>query len=371
MFPTTSDAILKKVAQFRPESYSQTRNFTDGSVSRLSPYISRGVISTRFVMEAVLRKTNGRGSGAEKFIQELAWRDYWQQVWVENTDLINNDLRQPQESVEHYAVPAAIVDATTGISAVDNAINDFYNSGYLHNHVRLYIASICCNIGKAHWRFPAMWMYFHLLDGDWGSNALSWQWVAGSNSGKKYYANQANINTFCHTLQTGTFLDKDYTSLGSMDVPAALRQTVIPHLETALPLYEKVQLDKAKPLFIYNYYNLDFQWRKNEDANRVLLLEPSVFDTYPVSQKAVDFTLSLADNIPGVKVFTGSFEELAAVYGGNDIIFKEHPLNNHYRGTEDAREWMFSVKGDYPSFSSFWKKCQEELNYSGLIRSGR
>ena len=54
----------------------------------------------------------------------------------------------------------------------------------------MYIASIICNTAKCHWKIPAKWFYYHLKDGDWGSNALSWQWVCGTNSGKKYYANQ-------------------------------------------------------------------------------------------------------------------------------------------------------------------------------------
>jgi deoxyribodipyrimidine photo-lyase len=63
----------------------------------------------------------------------------------------------------------------------------------------MYIASLACNVAQSQWRIPAKWMYYHLLDADWASNALSWQWVAGTNSNKKYFANQNNINKYCFT----------------------------------------------------------------------------------------------------------------------------------------------------------------------------
>jgi len=117
---------------------------------------------------------------SEKLIQELAWRDYWQQVWIAKGDDINTDLKTTQKSVSNHQVPKAIINASTGIEAVDAAIKELYNTGYMHNHMRMYIASICCNIANSHWLAPAKWMYAHLLDGDCASNQLSWQWVAGA-----------------------------------------------------------------------------------------------------------------------------------------------------------------------------------------------
>jgi deoxyribodipyrimidine photo-lyase len=62
-----------------PILYGKTRNFIDGAVTYLSPYVSRGVISTKFVLENILNR-GYHPNGIEKFVQELAWRDYWQQV---------------------------------------------------------------------------------------------------------------------------------------------------------------------------------------------------------------------------------------------------------------------------------------------------
>ena len=86
----------------------------------------------------------------------------------------------------------------------------------MHNHLRMYVASIVCNVAQSHWINPARWMYYYLLDADWASNSLSWQWVAGSNSNKKYFANQDNINKYCLTTQKGTFLDLDYQKISKI-----------------------------------------------------------------------------------------------------------------------------------------------------------
>jgi deoxyribodipyrimidine photo-lyase len=271
-------------------------------------------------------------------------------------------LKHPQEAVSNNAIPKALLDATTNIQAIDQAIQNFYQTGYIHNHVRMYIAAIVCNFGQSHWRLPAQWMYYHLLDADWASNALSWQWVAGSNANKKYIANQENINRYCFTQQTNTFLDKSYETLSSMQVPDILSDTFALELKTALPLNETITIDDALPTCIYNFYNLDPNWKKEDKANRVLLLEPSHFEQYPISAKTIDFIIDAGQtNIANLKVYVGEFNDLQKDYKLGEIYFKEHPLNNHYKGTEEPREWMFDVTGYFPSFFSFWKKCKKQL----------
>lgn len=358
---TDLTSIYDKIDAIQPVSYAKNRNYIDGTVSKLSPYISRGVISTKEVFNSLLER-GFNPNKIEKFIQELAWRDYWQQIWVEKGDLINSDLKNNQEKAEHYQIPKAVVEANCSIEAIDDSIKEFYETGYIHNHVRMYIAAISCNNAKSHWKVPAQWMYYHLLDGDWASNALSWQWVCGANSNKLYFANQDNINKYCYSTQKNTFLDVDYSAFHSMEIPSELKETIV--LELTTPLTESgnsLQIDTELPTLIYNYYNLDPKWRKEEKANRILLLEPDVFEKYPISKKSVDFILGLSKNIDGIQLFVGSFKELQALTKSSQLYFKEHPLNAHYKGIEDQRDWMFSVKGYYPSFFKFWNKCKKEL----------
>ncbi|AWX46302.1 Deoxyribodipyrimidine photo-lyase [Flagellimonas maritima] len=362
-FPVSFDEILNRVDLVDPVAYGSSRNYIDGAVSYLSPYISRGVISTKFVMSKILERGHHTYK-VEKFIQELAWRDYWQQVWIAKGNEINTDLKHQQTPIANWSIPKSIVEATTGIIAIDNSIQQLYETGYMHNHLRMYVASIACNVAQSHWKAPAQWLYYHLLDGDWASNALSWQWVAGANSNKKYYANQENINTYCRTNQKNTFLDVSYETFNtSMEIPGRLKETESLNLKTELPEMEPLSIDENLPAYIYNFYNLDSEWKKDTSANRVLLLEPSHFKNYPVSKKSIDFVLATSKNIKNIQIYVGEFKELVASHNLKDIHFKEHPLNAHYKGTEEPRDWMFKVEGYFPSFFGFWKKCKKQLKY--------
>ena len=219
-------------------------------------------------------------------------------------------------------------------------------------------------MAKNHWKVPAKWMYYHLRDADWASNALSWQWVAGANANKKYVANQENINTYCFTNQKDTFLDIPYEAFSDMAVPEVLKQTSPFVLKTPLPNKGPIKIAQHLPSCIYTMYNLDPLWKEDISANRILLLEPSCFDKYPVSQKTLDFILDLAhQNIPNIQIYVGEFSSLQQQYGLTNLFFKEHPLNKHYKGTQDPRDWMFDVKGYFPSFFGYWKKCKKQITY--------
>lgn len=360
-FPTRFAEILQRLASIQPEAYARSRNFTDGKVTRLSPYLSRGVISTRDVLES-LRSRNLKWNQTEKLVQELGWREYYQRVWQHLGKGINEDIRHPQPGVKLHGMPLAIQSGQTGIEGIDTGIAALLQEGYMHNHVRMYTAALACNVVHAHWKEPARWMYYHLLDGDWASNALSWQWVAGSFSSKTYTANQENINRYTGTDQHGTYLDTDYDSLGHLMLPEALRPHGIPSLDTQLALTPLPLVDPALPVLVYTYYNLDPRWHAETKANRILLLEPSHFSEYPVSRRCLKFAAELGKNIPDLQVFCGEFSELKAISGQSAIHYKEHPLHRHFSGVEEARDWMCpEVSGYFPSFSGWWKQAEPKL----------
>ncbi len=359
MFETKLAEILKQVENIDAVEYGKTRNFLDGAVTRLSPYISRGVISTKYVLEKTLDK-GYKFHEIEKFLMELAWRDYFQNVWLTND--LDSDVKQPQPDVENTQMPSAVINAATGIEAIDKGIKDLYETGYVHNHLRMYIASVTCNIGKSHWHIPAKWFYFHLLDADWASNALNWQWTAAAFSSRKYYANQENINKYCKTNQHGTFLDVDYSNFSELAIPDVLQENSTPVLQTELPKKEAFKIDNSLPTLVYNFYNLDPFWKSDTPTNRVLLLEPSHFEKYPISDKTMDFVLKLAENISGIQVYVGEFDDLNAEHNLSEIYFKEHPTNTHYTGNQEERDWMFpDIKGHFSSFFGYWKKCEKHL----------
>jgi deoxyribodipyrimidine photo-lyase len=300
----------------------------------------------------------------EKFLMELAWRDYWQQIWIAKGAEIDSDLKRPQPGVRSAGIPNALIEASTQIEGIDTGINELYTSGYMHNHIRMYTAAATCSISGYHWRDPAKWMYYHLLDGDWASNALSWQWVSGANAGKQYVANQENVNKYTGTNQRGTWLDVSYEELGSMKTPENFKEKASLKFKSSLPDPVDVEVDSKLPTILYTSYNLDSEWMKDYEANRILILEPSHFVRYPISDKVVSFIVDLAKtNITGISVFVGEFDDLKHILAGNsaEIHFKEHPFYRHFTGIQHDRDWMFSVKGYYPSFFAFWNKCKKEL----------
>jgi len=366
-FPTKYELIVERIQAIDPIKYAQTRNYLNGRITYLAPYISRGVISLPQILNAILAK-GYPVKAAEKLVQELAWREYFQRVWQEKQTSIWEDLKHPQQDVMHSSMISSVQNANTGISAIDKEINNLFETGYLHNHIRMYLASIVCNIGKAHWLIPSKWLYYHLLDGDIASNNCSWQWVAGAFSSKKYYCNQENINKYTFSNQTGSFLDKPYEALVNMPIPNSLQAIENLDVTTNLPTSKLPVIEVSLPTLIYNSYNLDPVWRAEEKVNRVLLLEPSHFNTYPVSDKVIEFILNLSKNIAGIQVYVGEIDEIENYYKqankdpNKNIISKEHPAFKHYPGIKDARDWMFpAVSGYYGSFFGYWKKCERFL----------
>ena len=365
IFPVDTSSIQERINHIRPAQYAKTRNFLRGAVTLLSPYISRGVIQLPELKDMLLQQYGYRAS--EKLISELAWREFFQRIWQAKGDAILQDLRNEQSPISTHQIPAAVINANTGITGIDQSIQALYASGYMHNHARMYTAMLTTNIAEAYWRLPAQWMYYHLLDGDIASNHLSWQWVAGSFSSKKYYANQENINKYTGHAQRNSFLDVDYSAFADMPIPEILQATAQPQLLTPLPSMKSPSIVADLPTLVYNTYHLDPNWYAGEAANRILLLEPDHFAAYPISEKVLNWIIQLAHaQVPGIQVFSGNFQDLMALlpeqYPVQQVFYKEHPTTRHYKGVEESRSWLFpQVQGYFNSFFAYWKKCERFL----------
>jgi deoxyribodipyrimidine photo-lyase len=366
-FPTAYNEIVEKIHIINPNKYAKSRNFITGAVTYLSPYISRGVISLPQVKDIIASKF--RYYESEKLLQELAWREYFQRQWQFHGDKLFIDVKQAQQNVAHHRVPTALIEAKTRIDSLDTAIETLYETGYMHNHCRMYTAMLTCNVAQAHWLQPAKWMYYHLLDGDLASNHFSWQWVAGSFSSKKYFANQENISKYTNSNQKNGYLATSYEAIATMPIPEVLQPCSDLNLQTNLPEPTTIHLDETLPLLVYNSYNLDPLWHNHVAVNRVLLLEPSHFKAYPVSNKVLDFILQIAkDNIPNLQIFVGEFEALKSKYKSSKevvgIHYKEHPTTQHYQGFKESRDWLCpTITGYFPSFFTYWKKAEKLLKY--------
>lgn len=188
---------LKK--RIDPIRYKKTRNYLSGAVTHLSAYIRHGVISIADLRRYVLTIVE-HPHDAEKFINELAWRDYWQRVYKKLGDAIWLD-QEPYKtgySAQSYAdsLPKDIQDGTTGLACIDNFSHTLTKTGYLHNHVRMWLAAYIVHYRRIRWQAGARWFLQHLLDGDPASNNLSWQWVASTFSHKPYFFNRENLERY-------------------------------------------------------------------------------------------------------------------------------------------------------------------------------
>lgn len=200
----------ERLAQFISDSladYQENRNFDLGpdkrtNVSMLSPYICRKVITEKQIVDSVLQRN--RGDLESKFIQEVLWRTYWK-GWLNGREKIWHDyqnelsdlkikLEIDSELKQRYQ---QAVSGKTGIEYFDQWAKELVEHGYLHNHARMWFASIWIFTLGLPWQLGANFFYFNLYDADPASNTLSWRWVAGLHTKGKYYlASDGNIRKF-------------------------------------------------------------------------------------------------------------------------------------------------------------------------------
>ncbi len=222
-------AAETQLAKIDPARYSWTRNELSGHVTRLSPYIRYGVLSLTEVRDAAINRTRRRGE-VRKLIQELAWRDYFQRVYV----ILGTGIWDDQEPYKtgfdatQYAdsVPDDVRAGTTGMACIDAFARDLGETGYLHNHARMWLAAYLVHWRRVRWQAGASWFLEHLLDGDPASNNLSWQWVASTFSLKPYIFNRENLEQYsngiyCRTcpLKGRCAFEASYEALGKTLFP--------------------------------------------------------------------------------------------------------------------------------------------------------
>ncbi len=195
-----AEAALEKVD---PAQYAKSRNFLNGKVTQLSPYIRYGVLSLAEVRDFALGKVQNP-ENSEKLINELGWRDYWQRLYAEKGDGIwkNQEEYKTGYTAETYTpeLPADVEEGTTGMVCIDSFSRQLREMGYLHNHQRMWLAAYLVHWRHVRWQTGAIWFLQHLLDGDPASNNLSWQWVASTFSHKPYFFNRENLEKYTNRL---------------------------------------------------------------------------------------------------------------------------------------------------------------------------
>ena len=205
-FVTSRASAIEKLNNFVEQNlfeYSRLRNFDYGpnnrsNISCLSPYITHGLISELEVIKKSLNKFSF--SKTEKFIQEVLWRTYWK-GWLELrpnvwTDYLS-ELKKIREEFKNNTDYKKAIEGKTDIECFNEWVNELRENNYLHNHARMWFASIWVFTLDLPWQLGAEFFMKHLYDGDAAANTLGWRWVAGiQTQGKNYLASEWNIKKF-------------------------------------------------------------------------------------------------------------------------------------------------------------------------------
>ena len=233
-------------------NYSKLRNFKididdKTTTSNLSPYITHGILSENEVIRESLKKHSYLTS--EKFIQEILWRIYWRgwlelrpQVWknyLKNLKKLKDEFKDNKKYIQ-------VTEGNSNIECFNDWVKELKESNYLHNHARMWFASIWIFTFNLPWELGAAFFMKYLYDGDTASNTLSWRWVAGiQTKGKHYLAKEWNIRKFTNEKYKKIKIN-----------------------ENALPIKENIE---------YSIINKELKNQKIEGNKKLLIFENNLF----------------------------------------------------------------------------------------------
>jgi deoxyribodipyrimidine photo-lyase len=245
-FDPTRKSGLDRLVTFLPnagQAYATNRNTDYGlekrsNVSGLSPYIRHRMITESEVLKAVF--SHHSFADSEKFIQEVFWRSYFKgylearpQIWRNYQLSCNQQIATIQAGGASANGYQQAIAGKTGIDCFDAWVNELVETGYLHNHARMWFASIWIFTLKLPWELGADFTFRHFMDGDPASNTLSWRWVGGLHTkGKTYLARAENIRA--HT--NGRFDPKGLSlDAAPLDEPSNSPALALPELRIKSP----------------------------------------------------------------------------------------------------------------------------------------
>ena len=357
------------------KDYSSQRNYDFGpqsreNVSNLSKYISHRVINEYDLIREILSEYNLHK--VDKFIQEVFWRIYWK-GWLEHRPQVWKDFvdSTPKPSEEDYK--KAII-GETGIECFDDWVKEIKTENYLHNHTRMWFASIWIFTLNLPWELGARFFMKHLFDGDAASNTLSWRWVAGiQTQGKNYLARESNIRKFTNQRYMNTSLNENALPLENYKVysPQEIRHLHTEQKYKNLVLFDSDLNVNGRQSFFKNYENiflilLDNKQRNVELDEKVLNFKKTLQDAF-ISKTA-------NSQIVSEDTFMTLNEEFDVVYPsiGDNLDFLNREFKNieklHFIGLkEDIFCWQYSKKGFFNFKKNIPQVIKDLLHEEGFF----
>ena len=356
--------------------YSKLRNFDFGpdnrsNISCLSPYITHGIINELEIINKSLKKFSFVKN--EKFIQEVMWRVYWK-GWLELRPNVWSDylieLGKVKDQFKNNQSYLDAIEGRTNVDCFNQWVIELKESNYLHNHTRMWFASIWIFTLELPWQLGAEFFMQHLYDGDTASNTLGWRWVAGvQTQGKHYLASEWNINKFTNNRFKNIKLNENASPIFS---------------DITYPIHKKDFLNSEiledQTLLIFeNNMTFEFSDFKEHKFKKILLVSNDTNRTINLSEKVLKFKANLLEdqrtrleeksincetiNINDLKNITEEVYALYPTVGENLDFIQNNQLKNIkflYRKL-DQFSWQYCNKGFF-NFKNYIPKIIANFN---------
>ena len=378
-FPVNRTDALKKLDDFIEKNlleYTKLRNFDFGiqnrkNISCLSPYVSHGIISEIEIINKVLKKHLFNKS--EKFIQEVFWRIYWK-GWLELRPSVWDDylinLKMYREKYKTDKNYLNAVAGNTNIQCFNDWVKELKETNYLHNHARMWFASIWVFTLDLPWELGSEFFLKHLYDGDSASNTLGWRWVAGIQTpGKHYLASEWNIKKFTNNRYEKIELNESAKSKVSNKIYSISKSEFL-----------SSEITDGKILLIFDN-NLSFESSdfKDKKFNKILIVNSNTSRKISLSDGVIKFKESLLQDqlerlenlsidcelikIEDIKKYNDDVYALYPSVGENLDFINLNELKNIqflYRKI-DKLSWQYSNKGFF-NFKNYIPKIIQNIS---------
>jgi deoxyribodipyrimidine photo-lyase len=363
------DQGLRHLREIDALAYSKNRNFINGAVTRLSPYLRHGCLTLKEVADDIQYRFGKQG---QRLIAELAYRDFWRQNWYRRGNEIFSDLEPAKVVLGQNELPMFISQGITGLPCMDAVIRDLTVDGYVHNHARLWFAAYVVHWLKVDWRVAADWFETQLIDGDKASNHLSWQWVASTFSAKPYFFNKENLARFtgekyCATCQVSCPFDDSYDNLQKkiFTETTKLSKKVYP-----VRMPEKAPFSKSTAVSVYIH---DEMLSSSNPLTKLampkyFIFDEALYDDWPL--KRIQFMADCLAEMSGVEVWLGDTREVLQTLGVGQVISQNTPslqvkallapFNPIWQEEEKFTHVDISLKR-LERFSRYWEKVLPDV----------
>lgn len=314
----------KKLGSIDNAAYARNRNFLNGAVTHLSPYLRHGCLTLNETFQFIQKRF---GAEAEKLLFQLAWRDYWRQVWYSLGDGIFSEIEVPKVAISHAPLTDDIKQGKTGLPCMDGFVHDLVKTGYVHNHARMWLASYVVHHRKLDWREAADWFESHLLDGDFASNHLSWQWVTSTFSSKPYFFNKETLSRYtgakyCESCKVDCPFNASYETLNDR----LFNKTLVPIAKqyAAEPLPNNMLSGHpAVAVFVHDEMLSAAHPLLNRPFPKIFVFDPQIHGHWSLNR--LQFVADCLNEMNAVEVWLGDTYEVLMKRGVGQVATQNTP----------------------------------------------